>query len=312
VSRLEDAIAAGRFVLTAELLTVNTGGLSKVHELFAPYEEYVDAVNATDNTAAHAHASPLAVAIALQQLGMEPIMQLVCRDRNRLALEAEIAGAALHGIENICCLTGDDVTAGDEPEARRVFDLDSIQLLATANTMRNGTYLSGRKIDPAPRLFLGAVENPQAPPQNYRVDRAEKKVRAGAQFLQLQVGFELGALEGFMAEAVATGLAERVAILPSICLVRTAKSLRYIDEHVPGISVPPELIERVEGSADPEAECFEIGCELAEAARRIPGVRGLHLISFRKEAGIARLCSRLNIPTRAERELSGDRPRVVV
>ena len=107
-------------------------------------------------------------------------MQLTCRDRNRLALEAEIAGAALHGIENICCLTGDDVTAGDEPEARRVFDLDSIQLLATANTMRNGTYLSGRKIDPAPRLFLGAVENPQAPPQNYRVDRAEKKVRAGA------------------------------------------------------------------------------------------------------------------------------------
>jgi len=312
VSRLEEAIGAGRFVLTAELLTVNSGGLPKVHELFAPYEEYVDAVNATDNTAAHAHASPLAVAIALQQFGMEPVMQLVCRDRNRLALEAEIAGAALHGIENICCLTGDDVTAGDEPEARRVFDLDSIQLLATAHSMRNGTYLSGRKIDPAPRLFLGAVENPQAPPQGYRVDRALKKVRAGAQFLQLQVGFELGPLERFMAEAVESGLAEQVAILPSICLVRTAKSLRYIDEHVPGISVPGALIARVESSADPEAECFEIGCELADAARRIPGVRGLHLISFRKEAGIARLCSRLGIPTRAERELSGDRPRVVV
>jgi methylenetetrahydrofolate reductase (NADPH) len=312
VSRLEEAIASGRFVLTAELLTVNSGGLPKVHELFAPYEDYVDAVNATDNTAAHAHASPLAVAIALKQLGMEPIMQLVCRDRNRLALEAEIVGAALHGIENICCLTGDDVTAGDEPEARRVFDLDSIQLLATANTMRNGTYLSGRKIDPAPRLYLGAVENPQAPPQDYRVDRAAKKVRAGAQFLQLQVGFELGPLERFMAEAVATGLAERVAILPSICLVRTAKSLRYIDEHVPGITVPSALIERVESAADPEAECFEIGCELADAARRIPGVRGLHLISFRKEAGIARLCSRLNIPTRAERESSGDRSRIVV
>jgi methylenetetrahydrofolate reductase (NADPH) len=312
VSRLEEAIAAGRFVLTAELLTVNSGGIAKVHELFAPYEEYVDAVNATDNTAAHAHASPLAVAIALQQLGMEPIMQLVCRDRNRLALEAEIAGAALHGIENICCLTGDDVTAGDEPEARRVFDLDSIQLIATANAMRNGTYLSGRKIDPAPRLFIGAVENPQAPPEGYRVDRALTKVRAGARFLQLQVGFELGPLERFMSEAVATGLAEQVAILPSICLVRTARSLRYIDEHVPGISVPAGLIERVERSADPEAECFEIGCELADAARHIPGVRGLHLISFRKEAGIARLCARLAIPTREERELSGDRPRVVV
>ncbi len=312
MSRLSEAIASGRFVLTAELLTVNTGGLDAVHALFEPYEDYVDAVNATDNTAAHAHASPLAVAIALQQLGMEPVMQLVCRDRNRLALEAEIAGAALHGIENICCLTGDDVTAGDEPEARRVFDLDSIQLVATANAMRNGTYLSGRKIDPPPRLFIGAVENPQAPPVDYRVDRAWKKVRAGAQFLQLQVGFEPGPLERFMAEAVATGLAERVAILPSICLVRTAKSLRYIDEHVPGISVPPEVIARVEGAPDPEAECFEIGCELADAARRIPGVRGLHLISFRREAGIARLCTRLGIPPREERELSGDRPPVVV
>jgi methylenetetrahydrofolate reductase (NADPH) len=312
VSRLEQAIDAGHFIVTAELLTVNSGGLAAVHERYAPYEEYVDAVNATDNTAAHAHASPLAVAIALQQLGMEPIMQLVCRDRNRLALEADIAGAALHGIENICCLTGDDVTAGDEPEARRVFDLDSIQLLATADAMRKGHYLSGRTIDPAPRLFLGAVENPQAPPVEYRPERAMKKVRAGAQFLQLQVGFELGPLERFMAGAVSSGLAEQVAILPSICLVRTAKSLRYIDEHVPGISVPAALIERVERSADPEAECFEIGCELADAARRIPGVRGLHLISFRKEAGIARLCSRLNIPTREERELRGDRSRVVV
>jgi methylenetetrahydrofolate reductase (NADPH) len=312
MSRFEDAISAGRFVVTAELLTVNSGGLDAVHERFAPYADYVDAVNATDNTSAHAHASPLAVAIALQQLGMEPIMQLVCRDRNRLALEAELAGAALHGIENICCLTGDDVTAGDEPEARRVFDLDSIQLLVTASAMRNGRYLSGRKIDPAPRLFLGAVENPQAPPVGHRVDRAWKKARAGARFLQLQVLFDLAPLERFMAEAVASGLAEQVAILPSICLVRTAKSLRYIDEHVPGISVPPQVIERVERATDPEAECFEIGCEFADAARRIPGVRGLHLISFRKEAGIARLCSRLGIPTREERELGGDRPRVVV
>ena len=305
MSRLESAIASGRFLLTAELLTVNSGGLDAVHALFAPYGDYVDAVNATDNTAAHAHASPLAVAIALQQLGMEPVMQLVCRDRNRLALEAEIAGAALHGIENICCLTGDDVTAGDEPEARRVFDLDSIQLIATAEAMRNGTYLSGRKIDPAPRLFIGAVENPQAPPVDHRVDRAWKKVRAGARFLQLQVGFELGPLERFMAEAVATGLTERVAILPSICLVRTAKSLRYIDEHVPGISVPAELIARVEGSGDPEAECFEIAYELASHALSQPGVAGLHFISFRKDAGIAKLCARLGIPPRIERESHG-------
>jgi methylenetetrahydrofolate reductase (NADPH) len=312
VSRLEAAIAAGRFVVTAELLTVNSGGLDAVHERFEPYAEYVDATNATDNTSAHAHASPLAVAIALMQLGMEPVMQLTCRDRNRLALEAEIAGAALHGIENICCLTGDDVTAGDEPETRRVFDLDSIQLLALGAAMARGTYLSGRTIDPAPKLFLGAVENPGAPPYDYRVDRALKKVRAGARFLQLQVSFEPERLAAFMREAVAKGLAEQCALIPSICLVRTARSLHYIDEHVPGISVPRELIARVERAADPEAECFEIGCELAEHARALPGVAGLHLISFRREAGIARLCRRLGIPTREEREMSGYRRPVAV
>jgi methylenetetrahydrofolate reductase (NADPH) len=312
MSRLEEALAAGRFVVTSELLTVNAGGLEAVHERFAPFEEYVDATNATDNTSAHAHASPLAVAIALKQLGMEPIMQLTCRDRNRLALEAEIAGAALHGIENVLCLTGDDVTAGDEPEARRVFDLDSIQLLALGATMARGTYLSGRKIAPAPQLFLGAVENPGAPPYDYRVDRALKKVRAGARFLQLQVGFRPEQLEAFMTEAAAKGLSEQCRLLPSICLVRSPNALRYIDEHVPGIEVPAALIERCESAADPEAECFEVSVELAEHARSLPGVAGLHLISFRREAGIVRLCQRLGIPPRAKRETSGYRRPVAV
>lgn len=312
MSRLEDALAAGRFVVTAELLTVNAGGLDAVHERFEPFEEFVDATNATDNTAAHAHASPLAVAIALKQLGMEPVMQLTCRDRNRIALEAELAGAALHGIENICCLTGDDVTAGDEPEARRVFDLDSIQLLALGETMRRGTYLSGRKIDPAPRLFLGAVENPGAPPYDYRVDRALKKVRAGARFLQLQVSFEPERLAAFMQEAVARGLDKQCALIPSICLVRSPSALRYMEDNVPGITVPADIIERCERAADPEAECFDVACELAERARSLPGVAGLHLISFRKEAGIARLCQRLGIPTREERELRGNSRPVAV
>ena len=312
MSRLEDALAAGRFVVTAELSTVDAGGLDAVHDRFAPFEDYVDATNATDNTAAHAHASPLAVAIALKQLDMEPVMQLTCRDRNRIALEAEIAGAALHGIENICCLTGDDVTAGDEPEARRVFDLDSIQLLALGDALAHGTYLSGRKIDPAPKLFLGAVENPGAPPYDYRVDRALKKVRAGARFLQLQVSFEPERLGAFMHEAVAKGLAGQCALIPSICLVRSATALRYMEENVPGITVPQATIERCERAADPEQECFDVACELAEHARSLPGVAGLHLISFRKEAGIARLCERLKIPTRSERELSGYRRPVAV
>jgi methylenetetrahydrofolate reductase (NADPH) len=312
VSRFEDAILAGRFVVTAELLTVDAGSLDVVHERFEPFEDYVDAVNATDNTAAHAHASPVAVAIALKQLGMEPVMQLVCRDRNRLALEADIVGAALHGIENICCLTGDDVTAGDEPEARRVFDLDSTQLLVTARGLAQGRYLSGRKLDPAPHLFLGAVENPGAPPFHYRVDRALKKVRAGARFFQLQVCFVKEQQERFFDEAAAKGLSAEAAIIPSICLVRSPSALRFVDDKVPGIEVPHALIERCETADDPEEACFQVGLELARHTLTLPGVAGLHLISFRREAGIARLCRELGIPTRVEREMSGYRHRVAV
>ena len=312
MSQLEQRLAAGSFVVTAELLEVNSGGLEAVRERFEPFEPWVDAVNATDNTAAHAHASPLAVAIALKQLGVEPVMQLVCRDRNRLALQADLVGAALHGIENILCLTGDDVTAGDEPEAKRVFDLDSMQLLETASAIAGGRYLSGRTIEPAPPLFLGAAENAGAPPYAYRVDRALKKVRAGARFFQLQVCFEHSQLEGFMHAAVESGLAEQAAILPSVCLVRTPSALRYMDEKVPGISVPAETIERAERAADPEAACFDVSVEIAERTLGLPGVAGLHLISFRREAGIARLCERLGIPTREEREARGHRPPVAV
>ena len=312
MSRLEDRIRAGGFVLTAELLTVNTGGLDAVHERFEPYEDYVDAINATDNTAAHAHASTVAVAIALRQLGMEPVMQLVCRDRNRLALEADIVGAALHGIENICCLTGDDVTAGDEPEARRVFDLDSPQLIATAQAISGGRYLSGRRIEPAPHLFIGAVENPGAPPYEARVERALKKVRAGARFFQLQLCFDKERVERFMRAAVESGLAAQAAIIQSICLVRSPSALRFVDEKVPGITVPHELIERCEQAENPEEACFQLGLEFARHALSLPGVAGLHLISFRKEAGIARLCVRLGIPTRHERETIGNGSRVAV
>jgi methylenetetrahydrofolate reductase (NADPH) len=312
MSRLEERIAAGTFVVTSELLTVNTGGLDAVRERFEPFEPYVDAVNATDNTAAHAHASPLAVAIALKQLGVEPVMQLTCRDRNRLALQADVVGAALHGVENLLCLTGDDVTAGDEPEAKRVFDLDSIQLLETARALAGGHYLSGREIDPPPHLFLGAAENAGAPPYEYRVDRALKKVRAGARFFQLQVCFEHAQLAGFMEAAVESGLARQAAILPSICLVRSPSALRYMDANVPGISVPAAMIERVERAADPEEACFELAVEVTERTLALAGLAGVHLISFRREAGIARLCQRLGIPTREEREASGYRSPVAV
>src|SRR3954451_1722671 len=242
MSRLEEALAARRLVITAEMPVVDSGGVPEIHRQLAPMRAWVDAVNATDNTAAHAHASPLAVALGLIQCGMEPVMQLVCRDRNRLALQSEIVGAAMHGIENICCLTGDDVTAGHEPEGRRVFHPDSPQLIATANTLAGGHYLSGRVLDPAPRLFVGAVESPATPPLEVRPARALKKARAGARFLQLQINFQPERLDAFMAEAVRSGLAERCALIPSISIVRSALALKFVDEKVPGIEVPPETI----------------------------------------------------------------------
>jgi methylenetetrahydrofolate reductase (NADPH) len=313
MSRLESKLSAGRFVVTAEMPTIDGGGFPEIQRQLAPMKAWVDAVNATDNAAAHAHASPLAVAIALKASDVEPVMQLACRDRNRLNLEAEIVGAAMHGIENISCMTGDDVGAGDEPEARRVFDLDSPQLIAVARSLAAGRYLSGRVIEPAPRLFVGAVENPGAPPFDVRVTRAGKKAEAGAQFLQLQICFMPERLEQFMAGAVATGVAQRCALIPSILIVRPALALKFVNEKVAGIEVPPELIARVEAAADQQHECFEIACEIADHARSLPGVAGLHFISFRKDAGIAKVCQRLGIKPRAERDQPyGDSSRVAV
>jgi methylenetetrahydrofolate reductase (NADPH) len=305
MSELERKLSGGGLVITGEMPVIDGGGLAAVRAKLEQYEPWVDAINATDNTSAHAHASNVAVAIALKTLGVEPIMQIVCRDKNRLAIQSDIVGAALHGIENICCLTGDDVTAGDEPEARRVFDLDGPQAIVTASAIARGEYLSGRKIEPAPPLFIGAVENPGAPPLAYRAQRALKKAMAGARFLQLQIGYEPAHLEAFCAEAHRLGLARQAALLPSILLVAGARPLEFMDAEVPGISVPVAVIERVKHAADPREEAFELAVEQARHALAQPGVRGLHLISFRKDDAVGRLCERLGIPTTKERDASG-------
>ncbi|TDD92597.1 hypothetical protein E1293_00735 [Actinomadura darangshiensis] len=256
---------------------------------------WVDAVNATDNTAAHAHASNVAVAIALRGLGVEPILQVVCRDKNRLAVQADIVGAALHGVTNVCCLTGDDVSAGDEPQSRRVFDLDGPQLVRVAAGLRRGEYLSGRAITPPPELFIGAVENPSAPPHEYRVRRAQLKAAAGARFLQLQICFRPGRLEAFAALAERTGLTRRAALLQTVVLVRGARGLRFMDEHVPGISVPADVIDRVDRAADPAEAAYRLALEQARHALALPGVRGLHLADMRRDGSLARLVTDLGL-----------------
>jgi methylenetetrahydrofolate reductase (NADPH) len=312
VSELERKLAGDGIVITGEMPVMDGGDLDTVRRKLEQYEPWVDALNATDNTSAHAHASNVAVAIALKTIGVEPIMQIVCRDKNRLAIQADIVGAALHGIENISCLTGDDVTAGDEKEARRVFDLDGPQLIATAAAIGRGEYLSGRKIDPAPHLFIGAVENAGAPPLEYRAERALKKARAGARFLQLQIGYDPAHLEAFCAEWARMGIFKRTALLPSILLVAGSRPLEFMDAEVPGISVPAAVVERVKNAKDPREEAFELAVESARHALAQPGVRGLHLISFRKDDAVGRLCERLGIPPTKERDASGHGSAVTV
>jgi methylenetetrahydrofolate reductase (NADPH) len=305
MSELERKLDSGRFVVTAELPVIDSGGLPEVLRQLEPMRPFVDAFNATDNPGAHAHASSLAVSLAMLKVGAEPIMQLACRDRNRLALQADLVGASMHGIENISCMTGDDVTAGDEPQTRRVFDLDGPQLIAVARALDSGRYLSGRPLQPRPHFVIGAVENPSAPPLDYRVRRAAKKALAGARFLQLQLCYRPEVLERFLAAANDLGLSQRVAMIPSICILRTVGGMRFVARRVAGIDVPPAVLARVEQASDPEHECFEIAYELASHAMAQPGVAGLHFISFRKDAGIAKLCARLGIPPRSERETDG-------
>jgi methylenetetrahydrofolate reductase (NADPH) len=290
MSLLEEKITKTQdLVFTAEFPVIDGEGFTKVEKYAKRLKPWFDAVNATDNTAAHAHASNVASAIAMKMHGIEPIMQVVCRDKNRLAIQADIVGASLHGIENICALTGDDVTAGDETEAKRVFDLDGPQLIRVASTLARGEYLSGRKLDPAPHLFVGAVENPSAPPFEYRVQRVAKKVAAGAKFLQLQISYHPDRLEKFCKGIVDLGLHKLVAIIPTIVLIKGVRPLKFMNEKVPGIDVPAEVINRVEKSTDQAEEAYKQTLEFAQHALSLPGVRGLHVTDFRHDDTLDRL-----------------------
>ncbi len=304
--------AGDRLVLTGEAPAIDGGTLESFGERIAEMAEWVDAMNATDNTAAHAHASNVACAIAISQAGVEPIIQVVCRDKNRIACQADIVGAALHGVHNVCCLTGDDVTAGDEPEARRVFDLDGPQLIRVAAGLAEGRYLSGRKLDPAPPLFVGAVENPGAPPLDYRARRAANKIAAGARFLQLQICYHPERLEAFVDELELHELTAKAAILPTILLVRGAKALAFIDREVPGIDVPAATIARIELADDELEAAYQLCLEQARHALALPGVRGLHLTDFRHDGALSRLCRDLDIPLKEERRAHAHRPQLTV
>jgi 5,10-methylenetetrahydrofolate reductase len=291
-SRLAELLREGHFVVTAELSSSNSADPEATWRRAEILRGSVDAINCTDNTGAHVHMSSLAAAHLLVEKGLEPIMQLTVRDRNRLALQADLLGAAALGVRNLVLMSGDDVTAGDHPEARRIYDIDSLQLLEVAATMRDrGAYLSGRKLEQAPSFFIGAVENPFAPPLEFRPLRLQKKVRAGADFIQTQLVFDVPVFARFMAMAADLGLIGKVFIIPSIGIPRSARGAHFMREKVPGLHVPVELVERLEKtpSARQSEEGIKIAVELVNAVREIPGVSGVHLIGIKWEEGVAQV-----------------------
>ncbi len=284
-----------RPIVTAEFPSMDGGDLATVEQALTHYRGFVDAVNITDNPAAHAHASNVSMAIAVKQLGIEPIMQVVCRDKNRIAAQADVVGASMHGVTTFCALTGDDVTAGDEPEARRVFDIDGPQLISIMSGLSRGSYLSGRELKHKKELLIGAVENPFAPPADVRIRRARMKVDAGARFLQLQIGYEPGVLESFIEGCRNNGVTERAAVMPTIILTKTAGALRFMESSVPGIHVPQPVISRIAEAQDPAEESFQLVREQVEHALALAGVAGIHITDFRHDGSLERLVRELSI-----------------
>lgn len=302
-SRLDRLLRSGAFVVTAEMPTVDGADPGAVHRIAEGLRGRVDAVNCTDNSAAHPHLSSIACGHLLLDAGVEPIVQLTCRDRNRLALQADLLGAAALGVRNVCLMTGDDVTAGDHPEAKPLYDLDSIHLIRTARILRDGgTYLSGRPLESPPSFLIGAVENPFAPPLDFRPMRLGKKIEAGAEFIQTQICFDLPRLRRFLARAEDLGLLGLVPILVGVFVPRTARALRYLRDEVPGIDVPEEVLARME-AAPPERQPEEgvvIATEIVQEVRELPGVRGVHLMAIRNEEGLHRVIERAGLLPRPD------------
>src|SRR6202048_3548857 len=291
-SQLAELRRADRFVVTAELSSSNSADPEATWRRAEVLRGSVDAINCTDNTGAHVHMASLAAPHLLVEKGLEPVMQLTVRDRNRLALQADLLGAAALGIRNLVLMSGDDVTAGDHPDARRIYDIDSLQLVEVAAAMRDrGTYLSGRKLEQAPSFFIGAVENPFAPPLEFRPLRLQKKLRAGADFIQTQLVFDVDLFARFMAAVADLDLIGQGFIIPSIGIPRSARGAHFMREKVPGLHVPDALVDRLEKTppARQAEEGIQIAVELVQAVREIPGVAGVHLIGIKWEEGVVQV-----------------------
>ncbi len=294
--RLERLLRAGQFAVTSELAPPDSADPEDVYRRARIFDGYVDAINATDGSGANCHMSSLAVCALLTRVGYAPVMQISCRDKNRIAIQGDILGGAAMGVCNILCLTGDGVQAGDHPQALPVFDLDSMSLLNTARTLRDERhFLSGRKISFAPRVLLGAAENPFAQPTQFRAQRLAKKVAAGAQFIQTQYCYDVPLLRQFMQHVEDLGLLDKVFILVGVGPFKSAKAAEWISAHVPGVHIPGSVIERLKGATDQAAEGRRLCTDLVQEIRGIRGVHGVHLMAYRQEESVAEIIDRSGV-----------------
>lgn len=276
MSRLAEKLSQQKFVFTAEIAPPKgvdvAPALAKAHLLRG-----MDAINITDNQGACMRMSPLALARLLIEQGYEPILQLTCRDRNRMALQSDLLGAAALGIENLLLLTGDHPKFGDHKASRPVFDLDSVQLLQAVDDLSAGADMAGKPLCVAPKFFAGAAVAPAAEPQSLVLKKFEKKISAGAKFFQTQAVFNRSQLESFM--ATAGGL--KVPVIMGVLLLRNARMADFLNRNIPGVQVPQDLIQRLEGAEDPLLSGVQIAREMVALARDL--CQGVHLMTFGHE-----------------------------
>jgi methylenetetrahydrofolate reductase (NADPH) len=261
--------------------------------------DHVDAANVTDNQAANVRMSSLAVSITLAQRGLEPVMQMTCRDRNRLAMQSDLLGASAYGIRNLLCLTGDHGKWGDHPAALNVWDLDSVHLLRMVrNMVDGGCYENGRPIPKvAPNLYIGGAANPFAPPYEYRPLRLAKKVAAGARFVQTQIIYNVNRFQEYMARVRDLGLHERVHIIAGVAPIRSAGAARFMAENVAGMDVPPAIVERMAKTpkAAQPVEGVEVCLEIIDQVRGIEGVSGIHITAINWAEIVPEIVSRAGL-----------------
>jgi methylenetetrahydrofolate reductase (NADPH) len=302
-SRLEKVLSTGQFAVTAECGPPRGADVSALEEKGKRLLGYVDAVNVTDNQTAIVRMSSMAACSILKGLGHEPILQMVTRDRNRIALQSDVFGAYALGIRNVLCLTGDHQCFGNQKEAVGVFDIDSIQLVKTVRDMREqGTIIGGTEIQVPPKMFIGAAANPFADPAEWRVVRLAKKVRAGADFIQTQCIFNINRFEQFMTRARDMGLTESVRILAGITPLKNAGMARYMSTKVAGMDIPEEIIKRISSFPKEEQpqEGIKIAVETIQRVKEIKGVAGVHLMAIEWEEKVPEVLNAAGIVKRPE------------